>query len=56
MEVVERLDAEMITRKEQDRIIGAQIADREGEHSVQSLDAIRPLLFVEMDDHFGVSV
>ena len=40
--VVERFHSKMIARHEQTGRAGAKIADRESEHSVQPLDAIRP--------------
>ena|SRR5436190_18633089 len=54
--VVERLDSEVVARHEQNRRARAKIADRECEHTVQASHAIRTHLFVEMNNHFRISM
>ena len=54
VEIIEGLDAEVIARDKQRWRAGAQIANREGEHSVQALDAVGAFLLVEVDDHLRI--
>src|SRR5882724_10510087 len=56
VEIIERLDSEMIAGDEQRRRAGAQITDREGEHSVQPLYAVRTFLLIQVNDHLSVGV
>ena len=51
---VERLDAEPVAGEEQ-RLLG-RVPDGEREHAAQPLHALRPVLFVEMQDDLGVAL
>src|SRR5260370_40743741 len=50
----------MIARQKQLRRSAAQIADREGKHAMQTVqavfEAVGTIFFVEMNDNFGVGV
>src|SRR5579863_969182 len=52
--LVERLDAQAIARQE--KSLAARVPDGEGEHSAQVLHAVASVLFVEVDDGFGVAM
>jgi hypothetical protein len=56
MEVIERLDTEVVAGEEQQRGGRAEIADGESEHAVQTLHAIGAFLFVKAEEHLGVGV
>ena len=36
--------------------MGPKVANRQGEHAVQALDALRPFFFVQVQDHLGIGV
>src|ERR1700726_4033468 len=54
--VLEGLHSEMIAGQKQVRTARAEIANGEGEHAFEFLNAIRTFLFVEVDHNFGVGV
>ena len=58
--VIKRLDSEMIASQKQLRRRAAQIADGEGKHAIQAVqavfEAVGTIFFVEMNDNFGVGV
>ena len=56
LRVVEGLHAKMIARQKQLGPAGAQIADREGEHALEAMNAIGTVLFVEVDHDLCIGI
>ena len=54
MSVIERLDAQAVACDEE--FAPALVPDGEGEHPAQVFDARRAILFVEMNNRFGVAM
>ena len=54
LRVVERLFPEAVAREDEAPL--GLVPEREREHAVQPLDAVRAEVFVEMHEHLGVSV
>ena len=52
--IIEWLLARSITRDHQPLSVG--VPDREGKHATQMFDKIQSMLFIEMDNDFGVTV
>jgi len=50
--VVQRLDADPIARQEQ--LAAPAVPDRQGEHPFESMQEVRPLLLVEVQQRLGV--
>ena len=46
----------MIAGKKKNRFPGAQVANSEGEHSIQALDAIRTFFLIEMNNDLRVGI
>ena len=55
MRVVKRFHPEVVPGHEKTGRAGTKIANREGKHSVQPLDAIRTFFLVKPKHHFGVT-
>src|SRR5258707_875980 len=56
VKIIERLDSKVIARDDQLRCAESQITNREGEHSVQPLYAVRTFLLIEVNDHLSVGM
>src|SRR5579863_1826133 len=54
VEIVERLDTEMVASHEKNRAARSHVTDCESEHSVESLHAVRTFLLIEVQDHFSI--
>ena len=54
MAIDQRLLAQPIAGQDQLPPLG--VPDGQGEHAVEMLEEVRPLVLVEVDDHFGVAV